>query len=191
MSKQRLSQTRDSFHAPTLVLWAGAAMTGCFVLSACSERNQTSPPASAAATPAQREPSIDVASLQKLSAKVTAGGIATSYDAYFDAQQLKAIVEERRGSSATAQGEYLYMGARLMQYAGNALPLAAQEGTGTIELKFDLQGRLLSARNLQYPARTVDQVQIDALRARAELLRSHALAQHSVNAHQRTEEERG
>lgn len=177
-------------HASPLVLWAVSG-TLCFTLTACSGGDQSSapapPPPSASST--KPAPSISVASLQKLSSNVTAAGIATRYDAYFDQQQLKAIVESRQGPS-TGHGEYLYMGARLVEYSGNVLP-DLRGGKGRIELKFDLQGRLVSARDRQNPAQTVEQAQIDALRARADLLRSHALTQRSVSAHQRTEEERG
>lgn len=192
MSKQRLSQTRDSMHAPSHVLWAGAALL-FLTLAACSERDQSPPPAQkqTPSASAPLKPSINVASMQKVSSKLTTAGMATRYDAYFDGQQLKAIVEERQAPSQSAQGEYLYMGARLMQYVGGPLPDVAGHDAETIEMKLDLQGRLLSVRDREDPARAIEPAQVDALRARAELLRSHALTQRSISAHQQAEEGHG
>jgi hypothetical protein len=191
MSKKQLSPPADSLHATLRVLCAGVALG--LVVAACSKDSpdpqRASSPAPAASP--RFEPSFDVKALQKMSSTIVATGIATKYDAYFDQRQLSAIVEERQAASSVEHGEYLYMGARLMQYTGVALPGAPDSTAGLIELKFDLQGRVVSARSLEDGGRHVDQWQIDALRARAELLRSHALAQRSINAHQQTEEARG
>lgn len=164
-------------HVSILLLWAAAFALG---LSGCSERAQTpsSPaaPTQAQAEPAPGEPSFDAASLQKLSSKVTAAGVAARYDAYFDGEQLRAIVESR--SDPPGHGEYLYMGARLLEYTGS--PLGSNE---EIQLRFDLQGGLISAVNRTDSGKDIEQSEIDALRARAELLRSHALTQRSISAH--------
>jgi hypothetical protein len=160
------------------------------LLAACSERDPGILPAQTPATSARMQPSFETRSLQKISSKVAAGGIPTSYDAYFDQQQLKGIIEER-SSATTEQGEYIYTGARLMQYTGSALPASAHTA-GIIELKFDLQGRLQSARTTSNDsAPSIEQQQIDAIRTRALLLRSHALARRSINAHRQTGPEHG
>jgi hypothetical protein len=186
MSK-RLSQTRDSMHASILLLCAAGAAAVAVGLSACSERPENpgaSAPSQALTERTPRQPSFDAASLQKLSSKVAATGVEGRYDAYFDEQQLKAIVESR---SDAGHGEYHYMGARLMEYTGSSLAsetLPQEE----IQLRFDPQGRLISAVNRNDPEKDVEQSQIDTLRARADLLRSHALTQRSVSAHRRAAE---
>jgi YD repeat-containing protein len=176
-------------HASMHVLLASVTSIAV-ALTACSERGQSSSSAATHTDEGPNDPSIQVASLQKLSSSVTAAGVPTRYDAYFDGQQLKVIVESRQGAAAAEHGEYQYLGARLLEYAGGALA-STTETAGDIELKFDTQGRLLSARDREDPSRTIEQAQIDGLRARAELLRSHALAQRSVSAHQQAGEERG
>lgn len=159
-------------------------VVGALLIAACSERGSSAiaPPTAVA----RIEPSFETKSLQELSSQVAAGGIPTTYDAYFDQQQLKGILEERQEPVGIGQGEYVYMGARLLQYRGSTLRSHLEHDSGTIELKFDLQGRLESARALRDPTRTVEPSQIDAIRARGQLLRSHALAQRSLDAH-RTE----
>jgi hypothetical protein len=188
MSK-RVSQTRDSMHASRLVLWAAAFALGS---SGCSERAQTPDaptPPQAAGERQPREPSFDATSLHKLSSKATAAGIEGRYDAYFDGEQLKAIVESR--SDPAGHGEYHYMGARLLEYTGSLLDSGSSQSNEEIQLRFDLQGALISAVNRADAQKAVEQSQIDALRARAQLLRSHALTQRSVSVHRHAAGEHG
>jgi hypothetical protein len=106
-----------------------------------------------------------------------AGGIPTTYMPYFEGGSLLRITEAR-GSSAQHAGpaEYHYHGARLVRYTGAAL-----QGEGSLHLEFDLQGTLISARKPEGP---VAEDEVAAVRRRAQLLRSHALAQRATRMHQ-------
>ncbi len=106
----------------------------------------------------------------------TAGGISTHYTAQFDGETLVRIDERRdRANAPAAHGTYAFQGARLMRYEGTPLG-----GSGTLLLEFDLQGKVLTARHGDAPA--TDE-QIGAIRTRAQLLRSHAQAQHASRTH--------
>jgi hypothetical protein len=105
---------------------------------------------------------------------VNAGGVSASYAAHFDNEKLVRIEEERRAQGgAMLTGEYTYQGARLLNYRG-AKPTAP----ASLNLEFDMQGALRSG---QGPDVTEDDVA--AIRNRAQLLRSHALAQRSSRGH--------
>jgi hypothetical protein len=107
-----------------------------------------------------------------LSGQLNAAGIAAKYDATFaDGEQLRIV--EQRADART--GEYEFRGARLLHYSGNALSSA-----NSIELRFNLQGAVESA---QSAAGTVPPEEISAIRERAQLLRSHALAQQTSHDH--------
>lgn len=110
-----------------------------------------------------------------LKAEVAAGGIPAKYSASFVDNQLKGIAETRQSGASTQQGDYEFYGARLTKYNGAAL-----QGETPIELEFDLRGAITRSRagSGEVPAE-----EISAIRARAQLLRSHALAQRSVRAH--------
>jgi hypothetical protein len=83
------------------------------------------------------------------------------------------IAEQRADSR---QGEYELRGARLLHYSGNGLSSADD-----IELRFSLQGVLELAKSGS--GGTVSQEEISAIRERAQLLRSHALAQKTTRDH--------
>ncbi len=74
------------------------------------------------------------------------------------------------------KGEYELRGARLLQYSGEGLTSA-----DTIELRFSLQGVLEAAKSGSGGG--VSQEEISAIRERAQLLRSHALAQKTTRDH--------
>lgn len=108
-----------------------------------------------------------------LTSRINAGGRMTQYGAYFDGQQLTQITE----TPLDAQGpraEYHFHGARLLKYS--------QSGTTTevIHLELDEQGRVREASS---GTRALAQTEIDAIRSRAQLLRSHALAQQAARMH--------
>lgn len=106
----------------------------------------------------------------------TAGGISARYTPLFNGERLVRIEERReRANAPDALGTYAFQGARLMRYEG--APLG---GSGTLLLEFDLQGKVLTARHGDAPA--ADE-QIGAIRTRAQLLRSHAQAQHVSRTH--------
>ena len=99
-------------------------------------------------------------------------GIAATYAATFEAGERVRIAEQRAGSR---NGEYEFRGARLLHYSGAGLSSAEP-----IELRFDLQGALQLAKA---GSATVPPEEISAVRERAQLLRSHALAQKSDRSH--------
>ena len=82
-------------------------------------------------------------------------------------------IAEQRGDSRN--GEYEFRGARLLHYSGSGLSNAEP-----IELRFDLQGALELAKSA---SGTVPPEEISAIRERAQLLRSHALAQKNNHDH--------
>jgi hypothetical protein len=107
-----------------------------------------------------------------VSSRVTAAGIAATYDATFEDGERLRIAEQRTDSR---NGEYEFRGARLLHYYGAGLSSAAP-----IELSFDLQGALQLAKS---ESGTLPPEEVSAIRARAQLLRSHALAQKSNQNH--------
>jgi hypothetical protein len=110
-----------------------------------------------------------------LSAQLTAAGVPTMYRASFKDGQLALIVETRSAVSSAAKGEYEFESGRLLRYSGQAL-----QGAPQLELAFDLQGRVTRARSDDREARADE---ISAIRSRAQLLRSHALAQRATRLH--------
>jgi len=103
-------------------------------------------------------------------AQVNAAGIPTNYAAYFDKDHVQRIGELRKEGSR--EGEYVFDGARLVQYKGAALGSDA-----TIELTFDMRGALTASVG------GADEKEISAIRTRAQLLRSLALARRSSMNH--------
>ena len=152
---------------------APAALTliVCLALAGCSE------PEAVPATPLPLLPSADSnARIAPLRGSVTAAGVAATYDAVFAQSQLQSI-RERRASDPGSQSVYEFHGARLLRYAGAPLTSPGE----SVVLTFDTEGALLSARqgNAQ-----VAELEVQEIRTRAQLLRSHALAQHAIHAHQ-------
>ena len=99
-------------------------------------------------------------------------GIAATYAATFGAQEQLRIAERRANSR---NGAYEFRGARLLHYSGSGLSSAEP-----IELRFDLQGALTLSKAGSGP---VPPAEISAIRERAQLLRSHALAQRTTRDH--------
>ena len=104
------------------------------------------------------------------------GGVAASYRATFNDGKIQRLEETRTATSQS--GTYEFLGARLMKYRGAAL-----NSNDTIELEFDRQGKVLVARAGD---KDVSAEEINALRDRAQSLRSHAVAQHDVQGHDPT-----
>jgi hypothetical protein len=107
--------------------------------------------------------------------RVNADGISSSYSASYDGEQLTEIHEERSSAKGTAQGHYEFQGARLVRYRG-----AAFQDARTLTAEFNLEGRLVEARKGE---REAPEEEIVQLRRRAQLLRSHALAQRASKMH--------
>jgi len=121
-------------------------------------------------TPAPEEPWISEG--QVLRAESQAGGIDTSYAAYFDEDQLTRIIEKRRTPRAS-QAEYKFTGARLIAYRGDAITAEQSD----VDLSFDMKGAVT------HVSKNVDAQEIAAIRNRAQLLRSLALARRSTMQH--------
>ena len=139
-------------------------------LGACSK--EPAAPQSTSLAPPLAAAKTATASTPALSGQINAAGIAATYAATFaDGEQLR-IVEQRADSRS---GEYEFRGARLLHYSGAGLSSAEP-----IELRFSLQGAVELA---QSAAGTVAPEEISAIRERAQLLRSHALAQKTSHDH--------
>lgn len=143
-------------------------------LGACSKESQ--PPAQptpstplVAAAPQTADATADA---RTLNSHVNAAGIAATYEATFGAEEQLRITEQRQDSR---NGEYEFRGARLLHYSGGALSSPAP-----IELRFDLQGVLTLSKA---GAGAVPAEEVSAIRERAQLLRSHALAQRTTRDH--------
>jgi hypothetical protein len=107
---------------------------------------------------------------------VDAAGIPATYQASFAGAQLERIDETRGKHSASAShNTYEFLGARLMKYTGASL-----SDDASIELEFSPQGAVTVARS---QSREVTAEEIGAIRSRAQLLRSLALAERSTRAH--------
>lgn len=155
-------------------LICAAALSASFLLAACSERH-AAPAASTANEPEPPMPEDDP-SQDVLKAALPMGTVPATYQASFDDGQLKRIAEERKPQGAAARrGNYVFYGARLMEYSGAAL-----QSDATLELRFDMQGGLMSAAG---SAGRPDDAEVSAIRNRAQLLRSHALARKSTRGH--------
>lgn len=102
------------------------------------------------------------------------GGIAANYRATFSEGQVRTIEEKRTADGRTA--DYKFEGARLLKYQGAALGSA-----DTLELEFDLQGKVLVARAGDKDASPEE---ISAIRDRAQSLRSHAVARYAMRKHE-------
>lgn len=139
-------------------------MRCCVVVLAAMSIGCSKQPSSAKETPWLPE------SGEVVRAEVNAGGIPTTYAAYFDRNHVHRIGEIRK--EGAREGEYTFEGARLIRYKGAAL------GSNTsIDLTFDMQGALTAATG------GPDEKEISAIRTRAQLLRSLALAKRSSMGH--------
>jgi hypothetical protein len=150
-------------------------LTLASTLASCSKQDaRSSTDASRAITPTMVQ-DVDATHEDVMRVEVAAGGVPTTYDAYFVSEQLKRISETRARADESATGVYEFQGGRLLHYAGQALRSEAP-----LELRFDLQGKLTLASAGDASASAED---VSAIRARAQLLRSHALAQRAARAH--------
>ena len=108
--------------------------------------------------------------------QTAAGGIQSSYIPHYEGDQLLKISEERsRANGVPARGQYEFRGARLVRYQG-----AAFQDDQALSVKFSLEGTLVEARKGDGEA---PEDEIVHVRRRAQLLRSHALAQQASKMH--------
>jgi hypothetical protein len=134
-----------------------------------------SPPPATPSTPLVEQRAADPVQkdVEEIHGSFAPGGIAATYRARFNEGKIQSLQETRKASSQTATYEFL--GARLMKYRGPAL-----NSNDMLELEFDEQGRMLKAKAGDKDASLED---ITAIRDRAQSLRSHAVSQYGVKAH--------
>lgn len=151
------------------MLLTGVAMT--VLLFGCSKEPV------APSTPLVEQSAADpvVAPVDEFRGSFAPGGVQASYRATFSEGQIHTLEETRKATSQT--GIYEFRGARLIKYQGAALG-----SDDTIELEFDVRGKLLAARAGD---KDVSAEEISAISDRAQSLRSHAVAQHAVQGHDR------
>lgn len=146
------------------------SICAALLIGGCSDKSAAPAPQPATATqeaPMQRDPNTTRAKLNAL-------GIPTDYAARFDTEKLVSIEEQRRPTDGEVlDGEYFFEGARLIRYRGAKVSRPA-----ALDLQFDMQGALQSGAGPD-----VTEEDIIAIRDRAQLLRSHAVAQRSARAH--------
>jgi hypothetical protein len=142
------------------------------LLTACSDRSTPQ------STPEPSSPQTTLAPLDAepgaVRAKLNVGGIPAEYVAHFEMDQLARIDERRQPPNVSPlRSEYTFKGARLLGYRGAKLTDAAQ-----LDLEFDMQGVLQSGHGPN-----VNDEELAAIRNRAQVLRSHALAQRATQMH--------
>jgi hypothetical protein len=149
--------------------------TGLILLAlvACSKDPPAAPPNAPLVAATTQAPDTATAGASTLSSQLNAAGIPATYAATFGADQHLRIAERRADSR---HGEYEFRGARLLRYAGSGLASA-----DAIELRFDMSGVVTLSKS---GAGAAPAAEVSAIRERAQLLRSHALAQrHTQNHH--------
>lgn len=146
---------------------------GTTLLSACTEKQTAAPTPALQPEASHTMAANDAADDQALIAEVAAGGIPTSYVAHFDQDKLTRIDETR--ASNRGSGSYEFYGARLLKYSGAAL-----DSDAPVLLEFSMTGSVEKSQSGGGPATPA---QIDSIRTRGQLLRSHALAQRSMRSH--------
>ena len=137
-------------------------------LAACGKSEEQTVQEPLVTAAAQSEPAMP-------KIQIEAGGRSASYTPRYERDQLVEIREERSGANGMVRGRYEFRGARLLRYEG-----ASFEDDGDLSAEFSLEGALVAARRGAEQATDEELVQ---LRRRAQLLRSHALAQQASNAH--------
>jgi hypothetical protein len=156
-----------------------AAIVAALVVSGCKPKAPEQPskpptPTAASAAPvdsAQFNPASDV-ERPTLTSAIESAGRRTQYVAYFDGTQLARIEETPEGGGPVA--EYRFLGARLLRFSQTA-----GSDAGTV-LELDDRGGVQRA---MAGAAAMSQADIDDIRTRAQLLRSHALAQRASKMH--------
>jgi len=172
-----LRGTHPDRHAATLF----AACATLLLLNGCSQRQPAQSPAPPATQSSPSATSEEAATADEppgsvVKASFAPVGLATSYEAHFDKEQLQRITEQRKDTAGDAgHGEYTFYGARLTGYQGGAL-----QSTAHIELTFDIQGTLTASTS---STGKVSEAEVTAIRTRAQILRSHAVARRGMREH--------
>jgi hypothetical protein len=165
----------------------GSALTGCGQDDPSSGRKSvggTLPPEPLVIAPPPTPTSV-LAEERSQRFETELGGSQTTYVPKFQRGQLIEITEERATRGDLARARYEFQGARLLRYSGASLDGASLDGASRdpneqLEIEFNLQGAVISARRGAKPAPQEDIAQV---RAHAQLLRSHALAQQATRTH--------
>lgn len=148
------------------------SLAAALAVVACSKESASpaTPP-----TPLVEQSAADPkrARIEEFQSNFAPGGIAATYRATFRDGHIASLEETREPNAQT--GTYEFRGARLMKYQGAALG-----STANIQLEFDEKGKVLVSRAGD---EEVDAEEISAIRDRAQSLRSHAVAQHDVQGH--------
>jgi hypothetical protein len=140
-------------------------------LAGCSK------PPSAKSGPLVVAPLQDMTSTQTVKELLTSNHIQSRYSAHFQNGRMTTIDEARTGPDARlSTGVYSFYEARLVKYSGDGLNFSGHE-----EVEFDLHGAI---KRSQAENGELNPEEIGAIRNRAELLRSHALAQQAIETHQ-------
>jgi outer membrane murein-binding lipoprotein Lpp len=148
------------------------------LLSGCSERQHAS---EAAGQSAAQQPSPAIAAEPAdepsepgsiIKGTAAPGGVAATFEARLKDGQVHKIAETRTPAGA---GEYSFYGARLVEYHGSAL-----QSDANIELKFNMSGVVTAATS---SAGKVSDDEINAIRTRAQVLRSAAAARQATQGH--------
>jgi len=153
----------------TLSLFAGCSRQESSDALSAMQTKQPAPPSRHEEVMPEKDP----ADGSLLTAKLDAVGIPVKYTAHFDGDKLTRIDEVRNADGR--HGEYDFYGARLVKYSGAATASAA-----TLLIEFDMQGAVESAQADPSP---MAHSEINAIRERGQLLRSHALAQRETRTH--------
>lgn len=112
--------------------------------------------------------------------KLESGAAESTYVPQFQQGQLIGITEQRATAGGLVEARYDFQGARLLRYSGAAFETDRETVDSRLEIEFDLRGAVVLAQRDGQPASQEDVAQV---RAHAQLLRSHALAQHASRAH--------
>lgn len=160
--------------APIIGMIAASAL-----LVGCSKEPAPANVPSAPSTPLVEQSAADSVqpATEEFRGSLAPGGVAAKYRAIFNEGQIQRLEETRpeRSQETSQTATYEFQGARLMKYSGVALG-----SNDTVELEFDLTGKVLTARAGDRP---VSSEEISAIRDRAQSLRSHAVSQHAVRGH--------
>jgi hypothetical protein len=140
--------------------------------TACSKEPK---PATAPSKPLVEQSAADPVpgSTDEFHGSFAPGGIDATYSAKFKEGKIQSLEETRKAASQT--GTYEFLGARLMKYSGAAL-----NSNDTLELVFDQQGKVITAKAGD---KEVSAAEITAIRDRAQSLRSHAVSQYAMQGH--------
>ncbi len=150
-------------------------VTALIAFAGCSKEAAAPAAAVSNPTPLVAQSAVDSPATKsdELRSSFAPGGIAATYRATFNGDQIKALHETRTADQR--KGDYEFLGARLMKYSGAALGSA-----NILQLEFNEQGKVLVARA---GADTASDEEIIAIRDRAQSLRSHAVAQRAIRGH--------